>query len=62
METLALMDQSRQGGSCICSLQAVKPRIIKKSLGDRSSFSLATEYYSSTLFIIDIPDKRPVVC
>ena len=55
----------RSAVALIRSLQAVKPRIIKESLGDDIShtlvvISLATEYYSSTMFVIDVLDKRLV--
>ena len=61
-----LIDQSRDRAAValIRLLQAVKPAIVKESLGDDVSHPLVVlfSHYSLTLFVIDVLDKRPVAC
>ena len=61
-----LIDQRRDRAAVISirSLQAVKPAIVEESLGDDVFHPLVVvcsryEYYSSTLFVIDVLNKRP---
>ena len=64
METPAFIGQSRDRAAValIRSLQAVKLAIVKESLGDDVSQPLVVvfSHYSSTLFVIDVLDKRPL--
>ena len=69
METPALIDRSRDRATVVlyvrCRLWS--PRSSKEANATTFStfwllFSLVTEYYSSTLFVIDVLDKHPVAC